>query len=293
MSSFLKSLKTGAKYIRRSRFLTMSCVFSMTFSLFLSLAFVTAVVVSHYVLKGLEEKAQITVFFKPSTPENSILSLQKELSAREEVEKVSYVSQEDALKIYLGQHQNDPTLLESVSSNILPASLEIKSKKLTSLEALASDLRKRDGVDEVIFFKDVVDTFGRWALVLRVAGLSLVAVMLLVSMLTVLLAVGVSVKIRADEIEIMRLVGATDSQVTTPFLWQGALYGFISSLVSFIFFAVIIAFSYPALKSVFSSMPHFAELNLSLAAVGVLHFFLGPMLGIFSSFLGVKKYLKL
>lgn len=293
MSSFLKSLKIGAKYIRRSRFLTLSCVFSMTFSLFLSLAFVTTVVLSHFVLKGLEEKAQITVFFKPATLESSILSLQNELTSRDEIESVKYVSQEDALKIYLGQHQSDPTLLESVSSSILPASLEIKTKNLASLDVLASDLRKREDVDEVVFFKDVVDIFSKWAFILRVGGLSLVALMLAVSLLVVLLAVGVSVKIRAEEIEIRRLVGATDSQVTLPFLWQGALYGFISSLTSFLLFFLITAISYSTLKPILSFLPHTGEIGLVLVVVGTAHFFLGPTLGIFSSFLGVRKYLRL
>lgn len=265
----------------------------MTFSLFLFLSFVTAAVFSQFILKGLEQKAQITAFFKPTTSEDSILSLQKELSSRPEIESVKYVSQEDALKIYLGQHQSDPTLLESVSSNILPASLEIKTKKLVSLEAVASDLRRRGDVDEVIFFKDVVDVFSKWVLVLRVSGLSLVVIMLLVSMITVLLAVGVSVKIRADEIEIMRLVGATDSQVAAPFLWQGVFYGLISSITSFLLFGVVAAFTYPVLNSVFSSVTQAQELAISLLVVGVACFFLGPLLGIFSGFLGVKKYLKL
>lgn len=293
MSSFSRSLKAGVKYMRRSRFLTVSCVFSMTFSLLLSLAFTATVVFSHFVIEGLEEKAQITIFFKPTTAEGIILSLQKELSSRPEVERVNYVSQEEALKIYLGQHQSDPTLLESVSSNILPASLEIKTKKLESLQTLAASLRERSDVDEVVFFKDVVDTFARWTLAFRVAGLSLVLVMLLVSLLVVLLAVGVSVKIRAEEIEIMRLVGATDGQVTAPFLWQGVLYGLISSLTSFLLLAVILALALPPLAPLFASVTLSAQISVYLAAVGVAHFFLGPTLGILSSFLGVKKYLKL
>lgn len=293
MSSFSKTLKTGIKYIHRNRFLTISCVFSMTFSLFLFLVFVTAVVFSHFVLKGLEEKAQVTVFFKPSTAEVQILSLQKTLTSRAEIESVKYVSQDEALKIYLGQHQNDPTLLESVNSNILPASLEIKTRKLASLETLADELRKLGGVDEVVFFKDLVNTFGRWALLLRVYGMCLVAIMLLVSMITVLLAVGVSVKVRADEIEIMRLVGATDSQVTAPFLWQGTLYGLFSSVISLLLFSIVLVFVYPAIKSIIPSGLQTRELTVSLAAIIAVNLFLGPMLGIFSGFLGVKKYLRL
>lgn len=288
-----KSFKTGIKYIRRNRFLTVSCVFAMSVSLFLSLVLVSSMVFSHFLLLGLEEKAQITVFFKTDTSESAILSLREDLTSRKEVEKVTYVSQEDALKIYLGQHQNDPTLLESVSSSILPASLEIKARKLASLDGLTSELRQRADVDEVVFFKDVVDTFQRWTSMLRITGLALVLIMLLVSLLVVLLSIGISVKIRADEIEIMRLVGATDFQVTSPFLWQGIIYGFISSLISFLIFAAVVAVSYPAFKFAVSSIPISRDLMPFMVFLIGVHFVFGPFFGVLSSLLGVKKYLKL
>lgn len=293
MSNFSKSFRTGIKYIRRSRFLTLSSVFSMSVSLFLFLSLMTVVVFSHFVIKGLEDRAQITVFFKPTTAESEILSLAENFKQRPEVEKIKYVSQSDALKIYLGQHQNDPTLLESVSSNLLPASLEIKAKKLGSLESLASEIRQIKSVDEVVFFKDVVETFQKWAAIFRLVSFSLGALMLIVSLLVVLLAVGVSVKIRADEIEIMRLVGATDSQVVAPFLWQGALYGFLASFISLLGFLLLVGLAAPTLRFVVASITIDKEFTWAFVGLLVFHLVLGPFLGVTSGLLGVKKYLKL
>lgn len=293
MSSFLNSFKTGLKYIRRSRFLTFSSVFSMTVSLFLFAVFLAVAVFSHYVLKDLEGKAQITVFFKPATAEDSILVLEKSLRGRPEVERTKYVSQNDALKIYLGQHQNDPTLLESVSSNLLPPSLEIKARKLGYLGDLANELRQRTDVDEVIFFKDVVETFQKWASIFRAAAFSLVFLLLTVSMIVVLLAVGVSVKIRAEEIEIMRLVGATDGQVIGPFLWQGILYGLTASFLSLLCFLGLVGFLLPTIKFLVSSTSMSKEFIWITSSLLVSHLLLGPVLGALSSFLAVKKYLKL
>lgn len=293
MSNFSKSFNTGIKYIRRSRFLTVSSVFSMSVSLFLFLSLMAAVVFSHFVLRGLEEQAQITVFFKPTTVEAAILSFEEGFKKRPEVEKIKYVSQSEALKIYLGQHQNDPTLLESVSSNLLPASLEIKAKKLSSLESLAMEIRQMDSVDEVVFFKDVVETFQKWADIFRIVSLSLVALMLIVSLLVVLLAVGVSVKIRADEIEIMRLVGATDGQVIVPFLWQGTIYGLLSSIISLLIFLLLVGLLSPSVRFIISSITIDNKFTWALVGLLVSHLFLGPLLGIFSGLMGVKKYLKL
>ena len=115
-----------------------------------------------------------------------------------------------------------------------------------------------------------------------------------------------------QEIEIMRLVGATDSQVTLPFLWQGTLYGLISSFVSFLLFLLGLFFLYEFVKSlvpstipvndvtsaILSSMlidksVSFSEMLWAFGAVLASHFILGPLLGAVSAFLGVKKYLKI
>ncbi|MCL5004260.1 MAG: permease-like cell division protein FtsX [Patescibacteria group bacterium] len=295
MSRFLvrpHSLKTGFKYIRRSRFLTLASVFVMSLSFLVFLSFASAFVFSHFLLRSLEDKAQITVFFKTDVAEPTILEIRDTLLKRSEVESVKYVSQNDALKIYLGQHQDEPGLLEAVSANILPASLEIKTRKISSLNSLAAELKARPEVEEVVFFKDVVETLGRWAFILRVVGLALVSAMLLVSLLVVLLSVGISVKIRADEIEIMRLVGASDGQVTSPFIWQGAIYGLFSSAISFIIFAVTLIFTVPYLKFFTQTVTLDHTIYFYLAAVAAFHFLLGPLLGAASSFLGVRKYLR-
>lgn len=309
MPKGLGSFKSGLKYIRRSRFLSLACLFVLTSSFLVTLFFTFSFITSSLYFKALAHKAQISVYFKTTTGEPQILELKKQLESRPAVERVSYISQVEALKIYLGQHQNNPALLESVSSNILPASLEINTKDLSSLELLAAEFKQKEEVDEVVYFKEVVDSFSNLSLALQIIGFTLASLMILNSLFTVFLGVGISVKIRADEIETRRLVGATDSQVIAPFLWQGVIYGFVSSIISLvIFFIILLAASViwrPVLAS-FLSQAGIAGaviesrwlINVSsgywlytLTVVGQLIF--GPLLGFVSSYLGVKKYLRL
>lgn len=309
MSKGLGSLKSGLKYIRRSRFLTLTCLFVMTASFLVALFFTFSLITSSLFFKGLARKAQVSIFFKTQTSEQEILEIKAQLESRPEVERAIYISQTEALKIYLGQHQNNPSLLESVSSNVLPASLEVKTRNISALEPLASEFKLKEEVDEVVFFKDVVESFQKLNFVFQIAGLTLAGLMILSSLLTVLLGMGISVKIRAEEIETRRLVGATDAQVIGPFLWQGFIYGFISSLLSLVIFLGLMTSAFiiwrPALTS-FLAQADLAETifasNLvmavdlgywlyGLAFLGVLIF--GPALGLFSSYLGVKKYLRL
>lgn len=291
MFSWGRSLKTGIRYIKRNRFLTLACIFVMSLSFLVSLSFALSLVFTNSLLKNLEAKAQVTVFFKTSTPEDEILSIKKDLEAGPLVEKVKYVSQADALKIYLGQHQNNPALLESVTSSILPASLEVKARDIGSLNEVAERVSQNKSVDEVVFFKDVIESFRRWSLVFKIIGFCLAFLMITISLLVVLLAVGISVKIRADEIETMRLLGATDAQVTWPFLWQGSFYGLFSSLVSLVAFVIVLALTHDYWNFVNTSLD-LGKDYLFYSLVIIAHLFFGPGLGMLSGFLAVKKYLR-
>lgn len=300
MFNVKKSLQTGLLYLRRNRFLTATCLFVMTVSFLVTLSFAFSFVATNSFFKMLSAKAQITVFFKTNTPEATLLDFKSQLEKVASVESVNYVSQAEALKIYLGQHQNNPALLELVSSNILPASLEIKTRDLASLSNLASELRQSPDVDEVVFFKDVVENFRRLTLIFQILGLSLAGLMVLISMLVVLLAVGISVKIRADEMEIRRLVGASDAQVAWPFLWQGISYGLISSWLSLIIFSLVFLLLRPYLLSFYQEMNlpplssnFFSSDYYTYYLVIFLHLLFGPVLGLVSSLMGVKKYLRL
>lgn len=291
MFSWGRSFKTGIRYIKRNRFLTLACIFVMSLSFLVSLSFALSLVFTNSLLRSLESKAQVTVFFKTPTPEEEILAIKKDLEASPLLEKVKYVSQVEALKIYLGQHQNNPALLESVSSNILPASLEIKTRNIGSLNEVADKVSQNKSVDEVVFFKDVIESFRRWSLVFKIVGFCLAFLMIAISLLVVLLAVGISVKIRADEIETMRLLGATDVQVTLPFLWQGSFYGFFSSLVSLVALLAVLILTHNYWNFIKTNLDLSPDYPLYLLVI-VAHLFFGPGLGTLSGFLAVKKYLR-
>lgn len=289
-----QALKTGFKYVVRNRFLTFSSLFAMGVSLFLTIGLAAGFWLTHLTLKSLEARAQITAFFKPETPAEKILAFHQELSRRREVESVDYVSQEAALKIFLGQPQNDPTLLESVSSQILPASLEIKTRRLEFLDKIAAEIKALPEIDDVVYFKDVVRNFSRWAVTLRILGLVFVTLVLAVSLLVVFLSVGVAVKIRAEEIEILRLLGATDRQVALPFLWQGGLYGLAAAGFSLLIFALVLILIWPQLRLILFSLRIDGNVFWSgLAGLALGHFFAGPFLCGLASAFGLRKYLRL
>jgi len=118
-------------------------------------------------------------FFKDEFGEDKILSFKSNLESDSRVLEVNYISKEQALEIFKEINKDQPVLLESISANILPASLEIKTRKISDLEPLTNELQSKEGVEEVRFYKDVVERFRSTSNAVYIVGFVLVVVFLL------------------------------------------------------------------------------------------------------------------
>jgi cell division transport system permease protein len=228
----MKTFKTAIEYIRRHKWLTVTGLLVMTLTFFLTSVFVVAAVGSDKILRDLERRPQITAYFKDDASEVEILAVKGKLEDTGLTSSVEYVSKEEALEIFMGLSQENPALLEGISSNVLPASLEVKANNLADLPQLAEILEQEPLLEDLQFYKDVVEKFRRLTETVRLFGFGLVGALSLISVLIVLITIGMTISSRGEEIEIMRLVGASDWQIKGPFLLQGALLGVVSALVA-------------------------------------------------------------
>lgn len=296
MSNLTESFALANQYLRRNLFLTVTAVLVMTLTFFTTSLFLGAGAVANTLINYLESKAQITVFFRNDASLEKILAIKENLEDSGKVLEVNYLSQDDALKIYLGQHQDEPTLLESITANIFPASLEIRAKALSDLPQLAKDLEGKEGVEEVVYFKDVLETFRQWTTSVRLIGLLLIGLLALISTLIILITIGMTIYSRGEEIEVMRLVGATEGYIRLPFIFQGASYGILAAFLSSLIFLLCLPLVLPSLESLLSGIP----LDLLRLPVKdplfLLQLFLaelvfGIVLGVSGSMAAIRKYL--
>lgn len=285
-------LKSAVKQIRRAPYLSLVVALVMTFTFFLTSLFVVVVYSSSRILNYLESKAQISAYFKSDVSEEIILAVKSGLEKSGKVAKVTYVSKEEAMKIYVGEHKDEPALLESISAEIFPPSLEIRAKDISYLGELASQLKNQEGVEEVIFYKDIVDRFRAISRAIKFVGLGLVGSMSLISLLVIILTIGLSIRVRSDEISIMELVGAGDWYISLPYLFQGLLYGLAAGFLSFVVFMVLVPITMPLLKPLLVDVPtlKFGFSFFILLLSGQLIF--GAILGALGSLLGTMKFLR-
>lgn len=226
MSSIWENLKY---YLEKEKLMSIAHLLVMSITFLLLGLFINIIVLTQTSLKYLEEQAQITIFFKDEVTEDKIMELKTSLEADERISEVTYVSKEEALRIFREINKDEPILLESVSASILPASLELKTKNIGKLQELSDEFRTVDGVEEVRFYKDVVSRFKTWSTVIYVVGFFLVATFFVISYSVIVTALRTTIISRGSELEIMKLVGAKDTYVRNPFIYQGVFFGLVSS----------------------------------------------------------------
>ncbi|MDP2585796.1 MAG: permease-like cell division protein FtsX, partial [Candidatus Levybacteria bacterium] len=202
----MKIFKTTWLNIRRSPYQAFAAVLVMTLtflfiSFFTFLLFGSAKAISYF-----ESRPQVTAFFRNETKQVDIDNLKNELNATNKIASLKFVSKQDALKIYREQNKNDPLLLELVTADILPASLEISTIKIEDLSAINNMLCRNNNCDdsllvsEVVFQKDVVSVLTSWTNALRTIGLGLIIVLSLVSVFIMVIIIGVKISQKKQDI---------------------------------------------------------------------------------------------
>ena len=288
----MKFFKTAWHNIRRSPYQALAAILVMTLT-FLVVSFFTFLIVgSSKVINFFESKPQVTAFFKDEAKQENINALEDQLNSTGKVASMKFVSKEDALRIYRQQNKNDPLLLDLVTADILPASLEIATIKISDLSSISDMLKRSSIVQEVVFQKDIVSTLINWTTAARRIGLGIIGVLSLVSVFIIVTIIGIKISQKRDDIEIMRLIGASSWYVRWPFLFEGMFYAIIGAIIAWLIASAALVYATPVLSAFLKGIPVFPiPLVFFLGLLGA-ELLLAIFLGFLSSFLAVLRYLK-
>lgn len=281
------------QHIRRSPYQALAAVMIMMLTIFIGLTFFLLSLGSQKLLVYLEHKPQVIAFFNDTvTNEDQVRDLENQLKAGGKVNAVTFVSKDQALAIYKDRNKSDPLLLELVSANTLPASLEVSAKTVADLPALYSTLSKAPNIEEISYQRDVVNSLIGALDRIRKFGVGLIGFLVVTSMLTILTIIGMKIALRRDEIEVERLVGASTWYVRAPFLFEGFLYGAVGAIISWGLIYAIIFMSTPYLLPYLSGLALLPLNPLLMVEILGGTIVAGGLVGVVGSFLAVWRYLK-
>jgi len=310
-TGFKRIVQSGFIGFWRDIFVTLTSVLVMAVALFVIATTLFSEHALDTALAELQQKVDITVYFVTTAPEEDILQLKTSLEGLTDVREVAYVSREEALVAFQERHSDDELTLkalEELGENPLGASLSIRAKEASQYEGIATflaELPGGDGVEASIIDKvnfsenkiaiDRLNTIiDQEQSVNRIKTIALVVLAVFVAFNTMRLVMYNS----REEISVMRLVGAGNTFISAPFVVSGIMQGLAAGVL-------VLLLLYPALlynEALFYPFPFFGEtqvetflFNYYITDFGKIFLIIigsAIAIGAFSSFIAVRRYLK-
>ena len=304
-TSLKRVLSGGAKSFVRSGVVSFATVLIMTVTMIIigSLVFLSAILGN--TLTSIKDKVDVNVYFVTNADETDILSVQHKLEALSDVATVTYVSRAQALESFRLRHTDDELTLQALDElgeNPLGASLAVKAKDPSKYEGIVKFLSDDPSVspssgpiiDRINYYqnKTVIDRLTAAIDTTERAGLAIVLLFALASLIIAFTTIRLAIYTSRDEIAVMRLVGASNMYIRGPFIVAGVMSGVLAALIALLFFYPATWYAGTSLSAWLGGfnlftyyLDHFAVIFLLLVCSGIL-------IGALASFLAVRRYLK-
>jgi cell division transport system permease protein len=288
----MRHVATALTNIRRSPYQTLAVMLLVSITFFVGYVFSLFLYSAEQILRHFERSPQVTAFFKIDAADTVVQQLEASMKSKSYVSNVVVISKERALQIYQEDNKEDPLLLELVTADILPASIEVSSKDASSLPKIKEDLQNAPDIDEVVYQQDVIEQLQAWTKSIRSIGVGSVIVLALTSLLLIIIITGLKVANRRRTIQIMRIIGASKWYVRAPFVYEGIIYGIVGSLAGWASMYLGLMYATPWLKSFLGTIPLFPlPTDFFLMQVGI-GTGVGVILGALASSFATQRLMK-
>lgn len=301
LASTCRIFKFSSQDFWRNIWLSIITITILVFT-FISISFLIILnVISGTAIKTVEEKVDVSVYFKPEVGENEILSLKSYLSSLPEVKEVQYISKEQALEKFKEMHKDDPVIqksLEELGKNPLTASFIIKSDNVNNYPKIIEQLDQSEynQIVESKNFAEHKEIIGKVSNItdrIKVMGLAVSAIFVIIACLIVFNSVRIMIYTHREEINIMKLVGASNWFVKSPYLIQAVIYSVIACLITIILVYPLAGVINPYISSFFGAdFNLIVYLNQHAVQIFGSQLLLIVLLTLISSSIALKRYLK-
>ena len=303
--TLMRVIKAGIQNFLRNITLAVAAMAVITITLTTVLLLVIANATLNNTIKTINNKIDISIYLKDSVTNDQKNNLISGLKGLSEVQSVQYISKSEALALYEAQNEGNSSIESAVAqtSNPLPATINVTPLNPAQLDqikaylnepsiiALQSDPSSYSGT-----LKVAIDKIGKTTNLLREAGIISIFVFAAVSVLIIFNTIRMTIFNRRDELQIMRLLGASTWYIRGPFVVENIIYGIISALISLGIVDILFTTVSSSLQA-----SSFGLLDISYANYFFRHYFwlilliqfmLGILIGAAASVIATRRYLK-
>lgn len=305
-NTFLRMVNYGIRNITRNLWLTLAAVAIMVITLAVILSTVLVSVASSDTIKLISDKVGASIYIKADVSEKDRKEMQDKLSSLDNVKSVEFISAKQAKEDFAKRNSNNSERLKALyeATDRFPATFRIILEDIKDFKSLDNFVKtdetyKKNRSEQDPSFEDksnsnTVEKIGRTINVVQKAGFALAIVSICLAILIVFNTIRMAIFNRRDEIEMMKLIGASRSFIRGPFIVEAIVYGMISALVSTIAVAVGVLSIRDKLSNYGIGMDRVSQLlTVYIGLVLLFMLLIGAVIGMISSFLATKKHLKI
>ncbi|MBU4011543.1 MAG: permease-like cell division protein FtsX [Proteobacteria bacterium] len=280
--------------ISNNRLLNIVSIITIAFSVIITSSIILFFTNTTSILNIWTKGVKVMVYLSPEVSNEDINEIQKKILGMYGVKDIAFISKEEALKVLKQQMKRQSSLLDNLKENPLPDAFEIhlieSSEVWEKIESLVSQVESIPKVEEVEYGQKWLARFSGIVYIFKLSGYALGILFFIASVFIVANMVRLVLYARRDEIEIMRLVGASDRFIKTPFyiecIIQGAVGGIIGLLLLFLVFSSFTSNVDQGITSDLINIKFFSFTSLS--AILICSMFIGW----FGCFMSLKNYMK-
>lgn len=302
--SIKRICRSGFVSFWRNSFVSLSAVLVMVVSLFVFLSLILTSVLLKHSLEEVKSRVDVTVNFVIGAEEADIMTLKRDLESLPEVASAEYFSPDDIFALFTERHRNDQKMIDALNEldeNPFGAAIHILAKEPSQYETVSVYLEQNypTNADDSIIndvnyekkaiaiqkLSEIIEAGERLGAIIMI---TFIVIAIIITFNTIRLAMYLS----RDEIKVMRLVGASTSFVSGPFVVMGAMYGITAALVTLLAFYPILYWIGPKIATIFAGFNIFSYYVSSFISILGLILGSGIVIGAFSSWLAIKRYLR-
>ena len=299
-TSLKRIIRLGWQSFSRDGTLVAATIFVIAITIFVITSIFLFGSISQFLIAGIQEKVDISVYFKADASEQDIIKIKEQIIDIPEIKEVKYVSKQEALEIFTEKHQDNPVLMESldeVGMNPFLASLSIKAFEASQYQAVA-DFFETFEFGNII---EKIDYYQRRAVIERIfsltsnfnaAGIVFSVILAIVAILVAFNTIRLAIYNSKEEIKIQRLVGASNRFIRGPFLVHGVICGFFAALICLLLFSLLTWGLDSRIEVLFPGLNIFNLFMVNFWLIFSIQLATGIGLGVVSSLIAVKRYLK-
>ena len=304
--TFVRMCRYGINNFTRNAWLTVAATAVMTITLLIIFATVIASNVLADSVAELSKKVDMSIYLRTGTTEQQAKPVIHALGQLSNVENVTFISSEQARAQNAQNNKTDQDVLEAISqaTNKLPAVIRINLKNINDTAQLDEFVKKNKELKSIgdpnrapSFAgsrRNAIENIGRWANFAQRAGLAASVLFVVISSLIVFNTIRMAIFNRKDEIEMMKLIGAEKSFIRGPFLVEAVVYGCIAAvLATTIGVSLFVAASEKLQSYGIATANTTIALTMYLGVVLLVMIGLGALIGVISSALATRRYLKI